>query len=70
MAPGNFSQTTYSWRDVMTATIKTHTLKFGADLFNTREWTTREAHSRVQRSTTATSSISFRMSLYPNRVRP
>jgi outer membrane receptor protein involved in Fe transport len=36
-APGNFSQTTYSWRDVMTATIKTHTLKFGADLFNTRE---------------------------------
>ena len=36
-APGNFSQSTYSWRDVMTATIKTHTLKFGADLFNTRE---------------------------------
>ena len=36
-APGNFSQTTYSWRDVMTTTIKTHTLKFGADLFNTRE---------------------------------
>ena len=31
------SQSTYSWRDVMTATIKTHTLKFGADLFNTRE---------------------------------
>ena len=36
-APGNFSQSTYSWRDVMSATIKTHTLKFGADLFNTRE---------------------------------
>ena len=36
-APGNFSQSTYSWRDVMTATIKTHTLKFGADVFNTRE---------------------------------
>jgi hypothetical protein len=36
-APGNFTQSTYSWRDVMTATIKTHTLKFGADLFNTRE---------------------------------
>ncbi len=36
-APGNFSQSTYSWRDVMTASIKTHTLKFGADLFNTRE---------------------------------
>ncbi len=36
-APGNFTQSTYSWRDVMTATIKTHTLKFGVDLFNTRE---------------------------------
>ena len=36
-APGNFTQSTYSWRDVMTATIRTHTLKFGADLFNTRE---------------------------------
>ncbi len=36
-APGNFSQSTYSWRDVMTATVKTHTLKFGADVFNTRE---------------------------------
>jgi len=36
-APGNFTQSTYSWRDVMTATVKTHTLKFGADLFNTRE---------------------------------
>lgn len=36
-APGNFTQSTYSWRDVMTATIRTHTLKFGVDLFNTRE---------------------------------
>jgi hypothetical protein len=36
-APGNFTQSTYSWRDVMTATVKTHTLKFGIDLFNTRE---------------------------------
>lgn len=36
-APGNFTQSTYSWRDVLTATIKTHTLKFGVDLFNTRE---------------------------------
>ncbi len=36
-APGNFTQSTYSWRDVMTANIRTHTLKFGVDLFNTRE---------------------------------
>ncbi len=36
-APGNFTQSTYSWHDVMTATVKTHTLKFGADFFNVRE---------------------------------
>lgn len=36
-APGNFTQSTYGWHDVMTATIRTHTLKFGADLFNIRE---------------------------------
>lgn len=36
-APGNFTQSTYGWHDVMTANIKTHTLKFGADLFNIRE---------------------------------
>lgn len=36
-APGNFTQGTYGWHDVMTATIRTHTLKFGADLFNIRE---------------------------------
>jgi len=35
--PGNFAQTTVAWRDVMTATIKTHTLKFGFDQFNIRE---------------------------------
>jgi hypothetical protein len=35
--PGNFTQTTVGWRDVMTATIKTHTLKFGFDQFNIRE---------------------------------
>jgi hypothetical protein len=36
-APGNFTQSTYGWHDVMTATVKSHTLKFGADLFNIRE---------------------------------
>jgi hypothetical protein len=35
--PGNFTQSTLGWRDVMTATIKTHTLKFGFDQFNIRE---------------------------------
>jgi hypothetical protein len=34
---GNFIQSTYGWRDFMTATLKTHTLKFGADIFNIRE---------------------------------
>ncbi len=34
---GNFIQSTYGWRDFMTATMKTHTLKFGADVFNIRE---------------------------------
>ena len=34
---GNFIQTTVGWRDVMTATIKSHTLKFGYDGFNIRE---------------------------------
>jgi len=34
---GNYVQTTVGWRDVMTATIKTHTLKFGGDAFNIRE---------------------------------
>lgn len=35
--PGNFTQTTVGWRDVMTATVKTHTLKFGFEQFNIRE---------------------------------
>lgn len=34
---GNFIQTTYGWHDVMTATLKTHTLKFGTDMYNIRE---------------------------------
>ncbi|HZP04854.1 MAG TPA: TonB-dependent receptor [Terracidiphilus sp.] len=36
-APGNFTQSTYGWHDVMTASVRTHTLKFGADFFNIRE---------------------------------
>jgi hypothetical protein len=35
--PGNFTQTTVGWRDVLTATIKTHTLKVGAQQDNIRE---------------------------------
>jgi hypothetical protein len=35
--PGNFTQQTVAWRDVMIATVKTHTLKFGFDQFNIRE---------------------------------
>ena len=35
--PGNFTQTTVGWRDVLTATVKTHTLKFGAQQDNVRE---------------------------------
>ena len=34
---GNFIQTTVGWRDVMSATIKSHTLKFGYDGYNIRE---------------------------------
>lgn len=34
---GNFIQTTVGWRDVLTATIKSHTLKFGYDGYNIRE---------------------------------
>jgi hypothetical protein len=34
---GNFVQTTYGWHDVMTATLKAHTLKFGTEMFNIRE---------------------------------
>lgn len=36
--PGNFTQTTIAWRDVMTATVKTHTLKFGFEQDNIREY--------------------------------
>lgn len=35
--PGNFTQQTLGWHDVMTATVKNHTLKFGFDQFNIRE---------------------------------
>jgi hypothetical protein len=35
--PGNFTQTTVGWRDVMTATIQNHTLRFGFEQFNIRE---------------------------------
>lgn len=34
---GNFIQTTVGWRDVMSSTIKSHTLKFGYDGYNIRE---------------------------------
>jgi hypothetical protein len=34
---GNFVQSTYGWHDVMTATLKNHTLKFGTDMYNIRE---------------------------------
>jgi len=34
---GNFIQTTVGWRDVLTSSIKTHTLKFGYDGYNIRE---------------------------------
>ncbi len=36
--PGNFTQTTFGWRDVMTAIVKTHTLKFGVRMNNIREY--------------------------------
>jgi hypothetical protein len=35
--PGNFTQQTAGWRDVMTATVKSHTLKFGFEQLNIRE---------------------------------
>lgn len=34
---GNFIQSTYGWHDVMTATLKNHTLKFGTEMYNIRE---------------------------------
>lgn len=36
--PGNFTQTTYGWRDMLTAVIKNHTLKTGFEQFNIREY--------------------------------
>jgi hypothetical protein len=35
--PGNFTQTTVGWRDVLTATVRTHTLKVGFEQDNIRE---------------------------------
>jgi hypothetical protein len=35
--PGNFTQQTLGWHDIMTATIKRHTLKVGFEQFNIRE---------------------------------
>ncbi len=35
--PGNFTQTTIGWRDVLTATVKRHTLKIGIQQDNIRE---------------------------------
>jgi hypothetical protein len=44
---GNFTQTTLGWHDVMTATVKSHTLKFGTDMFNIREYDNQNsAHNR------------------------
>lgn len=36
--PGNFTQTTFGWRDIMSDIIKTHTLKFGFQMNNIREY--------------------------------
>jgi hypothetical protein len=36
--PGNFTQTTIAWRDVMTETVKTHSLKYGFEQDNIREY--------------------------------
>ncbi len=35
--PGNFSQTTVGWRDILTDTVRTHTLRFGLEQDNIRE---------------------------------
>jgi hypothetical protein len=36
--PGNFTQTTFGWRDILSDTVKTHTLKFGLQINNIREY--------------------------------
>ena len=35
--PGNFTQTTVGWRDILTTNVKTHTLRFGFQQDNIRE---------------------------------
>jgi len=35
--PGNFTQTTVGWRDIMTDMVRTHTLKFDFEQYNIRE---------------------------------
>ncbi len=36
--PGNFTQTTFGWRDILSDTIKTHTLRLGLQINNIREY--------------------------------
>ena len=36
--PGNFTQTTFGWRDILSDTVKTHTLRFGLQINNVREY--------------------------------
>lgn len=36
--PGNFTQTTYGWRDILSDTVRNHTLKFGLEINNIREY--------------------------------
>ena len=36
--PGNFTQSTFGWRDILSDTIKTHTLRFGLQISNIREY--------------------------------
>jgi hypothetical protein len=36
--PGNFTQTTFGWRDILSDTIKNHTLKVGFQMNNIREY--------------------------------
>jgi hypothetical protein len=36
--PGNFTQTTFGWRDILSDTVKNHTLKFGFQINNIREY--------------------------------
>ncbi len=36
--PGNFTQTTFGWRDILSDTVRTHTLRFGLQINNIREY--------------------------------